>query len=65
MYNGMPGPDNNVATWQNRMRITYGYLYLAGDGWFGPSTDYVTRDFQSKHGLAVDGIVGPATWAKA
>jgi len=32
------------------------------DGDFGSITDQVVRDFQGSEGLAVDGIVGPATW---
>jgi peptidoglycan hydrolase-like protein with peptidoglycan-binding domain len=32
-------------------------------GVFGPQTTTATRAFQSEHGLGVDGIVGPATWA--
>jgi peptidoglycan hydrolase-like protein with peptidoglycan-binding domain len=34
------------------------------DGTFGAQTQQAVRAFQQKNGLTVDGIVGPATWAK-
>lgn len=34
------------------------------DGIFGSGTQSAVRAFQSKNGLAVDGIVGPKTWTK-
>ena len=37
---------------------------LAIDGIFGVGTQSAVRAFQSKHGLVVDGIVGPKTWAE-
>lgn len=33
------------------------------DGVFGPDTQQYVKDFQQYNSLAVDGIVGPATWA--
>lgn len=33
------------------------------DGVYGPTTERAVRVFQHRSGLAVDGLVGPATWA--
>jgi N-acetyl-anhydromuramyl-L-alanine amidase AmpD len=37
---------------------------LSADGSFGPKTLSAVKNFQQSHGLKVDGIVGPITWAK-
>jgi hypothetical protein len=37
-------------------------LGVEADGDFGPVTEKAVKDFQSKHNLEPDGIVGPKTW---
>lgn len=38
-------------------------LHVAVDGAFGPETAAALRRFQSTHGLAVNGVADPQTWA--
>lgn len=40
-----------------------GYTGISADGVFGTGTEAAVMDFQSKHGLTADGIVGDKTWA--
>lgn len=59
---GMGGGD--VAAWQSFL-IRLGEDPGEPDGDFGPRTLAATRAFQGSHGLADDGVVGPATLARA
>ena len=56
---GSIGPDVQIL--QGKLN-KLGY-HLVADGRFGAMTLSAVRSFQSKRGLAVDGIVGPGTWA--
>ena len=37
---------------------------VSTDGIFGPGTDQAVRDFQKKHNLVADGVVGHKSWMK-
>lgn len=39
-------------------------LKLVADGSFGPGTEKAVKEWQSKNGLAADGIIGDASWSK-
>jgi hypothetical protein len=49
--------------WQEQMRKR-GWD-IAVDGWYGPASKTVCRNFQGEKGLSVDGLVGPNTWRMA
>lgn len=57
----MNGAD--VRTWQAQM--AHRGWTIGADGWFGQQSDTVLREFQTEKGIASDGILGPASWAKA
>jgi hypothetical protein len=59
VQNGSTGPA--VSRLQDRLR-ELGSDPGATDGDFGPLTEAAVRDFQAKHNLEVDGVVGPQTW---
>lgn len=62
---GFPGRNMGLSSPFMRgddIKFVQRALGIADDGIFGPQSDKAVRAFQSSHGLAVDGLVGPATW---
>ena len=57
---GAQGQD--VAEMQQAL-ISWGHNPGAADGIFGKNTEAALKGFQKAHGLTVDGVCGPATWA--
>ncbi len=57
---GQGSTGENVYSIQLMLQA-HGYS-LSIDGDFGPQTAATVKEFQSAHGLGVDGIVGPQTW---
>jgi hypothetical protein len=56
--------DDAARQWQQRMSDRGWSITV--DGWYGPSSASICRQFQQEKGLQpVDGIVGPITWASA
>ncbi len=51
-----PTPSGNPVT---RLQEA---LHISADGQFGPQTEAAVKQMQAREGLAVDGVVGPATW---
>jgi hypothetical protein len=51
----------DVRTWQQKMHDRGWSIDV--DQVYGPASEGICRQFQSEKGLAVDGLVGPETWA--
>jgi peptidoglycan hydrolase-like protein with peptidoglycan-binding domain len=45
------------------VKVLQNKLGIADDGVFGPATGQALKDDQRQHGLKVDGIAGPDTFA--
>ncbi len=57
------GSNGSLVRYLQKILNLEGYS-LTVDGSFGPAMDSAVRRFQTNNGLAADGSVGPATWAK-
>lgn len=56
-------PDNsNVKKWQAQM--AHRGWSITSDGYYGPTSESVCRQFQAEKGLVSDGLCGPKTWEK-
>jgi peptidoglycan hydrolase-like protein with peptidoglycan-binding domain len=55
-----PGSTGIVVEQLQVALVALGYN-IAVDGTYGAGTEQAVRDFQSRNGLAVDGIAGPDT----
>ena len=59
------GSTGEAVTYAQNKLISKGYILNYGaDGIFGSETEEIVRQFQANNGLAIDGMIGPATWAK-
>jgi flagellum-specific peptidoglycan hydrolase FlgJ len=56
-----PAPKH-IAVAGVTINMVQAKIHVAQDGAWGPVTDTAVRTFQKAHNLAVDGVVGPATW---
>ena len=54
---------SEIAEIQHALNAAHPPTELAIDGQYGPHTIGAVEWFQSHHGLTVDGLTGPATWA--
>ena len=60
---GYPGHYVQKGATGNSVKFIQQQLKVTVDGTFGDRTHVAVEALQSKHGLKVDGIVGPKTWA--
>jgi peptidoglycan hydrolase-like protein with peptidoglycan-binding domain len=56
------GSQGPTVRWAQYLLVRRTLSYPQIDGIFGPVTKAAVEEFQQSSGLAVDGIVGPATW---
>jgi hypothetical protein len=61
---GYPGHYLKLGAKDVEVKYLQQQLKVAGTGIFDVNTDKAVKAFQKKHGLAVDGVVGPLTWKK-
>jgi hypothetical protein len=59
-----PKYNATVRAWQARMKQR-GWAAIKVDGYFGPASAAILRRFQAEKNLAVDGLLGPASFRAA
>lgn len=59
-----PGEPLRRGSQGEDVKWVQGIIGATQDGDFGPATERSVRRWQSKQGLATDGVVGPKTWAR-
>ena len=57
------GSAGDLVVWAQEHLVAAGYR-LPIDGGFGPNTQAAVKRFQLAKGLAVDGVIGSATWQR-
>jgi murein L,D-transpeptidase YcbB/YkuD len=57
------GATGSTVRWAQYLLVRRALTYRQIDGIFGPATKTAVEEFQKTRNLAVDGIVGPITWA--
>ena len=57
------GQQRGEASSGNEVSRLQAALHVEPDGDSGPETEAAVRRLQARHGLTVDGVVGPSTWA--
>ncbi|MBW4584468.1 peptidoglycan-binding protein [Aetokthonos hydrillicola Thurmond2011] len=66
LYNDMPTLSNGTVSEGVRLvqqiLIRCYHYEITFDADFGPQTEETVKDFQRKHHITVDGIVGVQTW---
>ncbi len=55
------GAQGDLVVWAQEHLYSAGYHVMI-DGSYGTQTKRAVRNFQSAHGLGVDGVIGTATW---
>ncbi len=62
LYQGVVGQSAAVSHLQCLLKYFHNETWLTIDGVFGPDTKAAVRNFQSNHGLVVDGWIGSIGW---